>query len=151
VPVGTSFKSSAGNLEKFKYEIAKGTTGGITFIDIIELTPLVNDIKHRVLMFQIPAAVTAMPTGWKNRYYSRSGESLEPLSQEKIDRIRAQAKLDWSRQILDGAELKHLDVEAIKLARENYKTKMNQPHISKEVDEMSDEVFLTHLNQKSIG
>ena len=145
VPVGTNFKTGAGNLEKFKYEIAKKTSDGITFIDIIELFPVANDREHRVLMFQIPAAATGIPTGWNNHYYARSGESLDSLSQHKIDRIRSQERADWSRQILEGAKIEHLDREAIQFARISYKLKMDRSHISEEVDKMSDEEFLAHL------
>ena len=87
--VGTAFKQGdASLLEKFKYEISRDTTDGITFIDIIELYPIVNGEKKRVLMFKVPAAVVGIPTGWKNHYYARAGESLTPLPQYKIDQIR---------------------------------------------------------------
>ena len=37
-PVGTAFKQGASSLlEKFKYEISKESTDGMTFLDIIEL------------------------------------------------------------------------------------------------------------------
>ena len=51
-------------------------------------------------MFKIPAAVTGFPTSWKNHYYARSGESLISLQQYKIDEIRSQERLDWSKQIV---------------------------------------------------
>lgn len=90
-PVGTSFKQGNPSLlEKFKYEIAKETTDGMTFLDIIELFPIYEGEKCRVLMFKIPAAVAGMPTEWKTRYYARSGESLVSLQQYKIDTIRNQ-------------------------------------------------------------
>lgn len=97
--VGTNLKQGDGNLERFKYEIAKNTTGEISFIDIIEIAPIVDGKTYRVLMFQIPAAVTGIPTGWKGNYYARAGESLIPLPQFKIDMIRSQHRLDWSRQL----------------------------------------------------
>lgn len=151
-PVGTSFKhGDPALLEKFKYEIAKETTDGMTFLDIIELSPVYEGKACRVLMFKIPAAVAGMPTEWKTRYYARSGESLVPLQQYKIDTIRNQERRDWSRQILSGATIKHLDKDAISFARKQYKEKMNRPHISAEVDEMSDEEFLTKLKLMSDG
>ena len=79
-PVGTAFKS--GNpelLEKFKYEISKEATDGMTFLDIIELYPVYEGKKKRILMFKVPAANPGMPTEWKTRYYARNGESLVPL------------------------------------------------------------------------
>ncbi|MCD7717432.1 MAG: hypothetical protein LUI39_13490 [Lachnospiraceae bacterium] len=86
-----------------------------------------------------------MPTAWKNRYYSRAGESLVPLPQTKIDIIRRQERLDWSRQIAEGAGIEHLDSEAIALAREKYLEKTNRPHIAEELAGMSDEQFLTKI------
>lgn len=143
--VGTNYKSQKIALEKLKQEIAINTTGGITFMDIFELFPLVNGEEKRVVMFKIPAAVTSIPTGWKNKYYGRNGESLGDLSQEEIDRIRGQKKQDWSKLIVEGATIEHLDKEAINLARENYKKRTSKPHIEDEVNGMSDEEFLTKL------
>ena len=145
-PVGTAFKSGDPTLlEKFKYEISKSTTDGMTFLDIIEVFPVYNGKPCRVLMFKIPAAVAGMPTEWKTRYFARNGESLVPLQQYKIDAIRNQERRDWSRQLLPGATIAHLDKAAIAFAREQYKEKMNRPHITEEVDGMSVEEFLTKI------
>ena len=144
--VGTSFKNGDKSLlERFKYEISRGTANGMTFYDIIEIFPTVNGKEHRVLMFKIPAAATGIPTDWKTNYYERAGESLVPLKQYKIDAIRSQERRDWSKQVLEQAGIEHLDKDAIALAREKYKEKMNQGHISKEVDAMTDEQFLTKI------
>lgn len=151
-PVGTNFKKGApALLEKFKYEIGRETTDGMTFLDIIELSPVYEGSQKRVLMFKIPAAVAGMPTEWKTRYYARSGESLVPLQQYKIDAIRNQQRRDWSRQTLPGAKIEHLDKEAIAFARTKYKEKMNKPHISEEVDGLTDEEFLTKLKLMTDG
>ena len=151
-PVGTAFKQGSPSLlEKFKYEISKETTDGMTFLDIIELYPVFEGLAKRVLMFKIPAAVAGMPTEWKTRYYARNGESLVPLQQYKIDAIRNQQRRDWSRQILHGATIAHLDRAAVAFAREKYKEKMNKPHISEEVDGLTDEEFLTKLKLISEG
>lgn len=151
-PVGTSFKQgSPALLEKFKYEISRETTDGMTFLDIIELFPVYDGQPRRVLMFKIPAAVAGMPTEWKTRYYARNGESLVPLQQYKIDEIRNQQRRDWSRQILQGATINHLDKDALSLARVKYKEKMNQPHISEEIDGLTDEEFLTKLKLMTDG
>lgn len=144
--VGTAYKKGDNSLlERFKYEISRDTTNGMTFYDIIEIFPIVNGKEYRVLMFKIPAAATGIPTDWKTNYYERAGESLVPLKQYKIDAIRSQERRDWSKQALEQATIEHLDKDAVALAREKYKEKMNQEHISKEVDAMSDEQFLTKL------
>lgn len=151
-PVGTAFKSGDLTLlERFKYEIARNTTDGITFLEIIELFPICDGKPCRVLMFKIPAAVVGMPTEWKNRNYARSGESLVPLPQFKVDQIRLQERRDWSKRILEGADIRHLDKDAIRFAREKYKEKMDRPHISEEVDAMTDEEFLTKIKLMKDG
>ncbi|MCD7949179.1 MAG: putative DNA binding domain-containing protein [Erysipelotrichaceae bacterium] len=143
--VGTNFKSGVGLLEKFKYEISKNTNDNMTFIDIIELNPIVNEKAYRVLMFKIPAAITGYPTSWKNRYYARSGESLVLLQQFKIDEIRSQERSDWSKQTIKNSNINHLDKDAIKLAREKYKEKLNGKYVNEEIDSMTDEEFLTKI------
>ena len=144
--VGTAYKKGDNSLlERFKYEISRDTANGMTFYDIIEIFPTVNGKVYRVLMFKIPAAATGIPTDWKTNYYERAGESLVPLKQYKIDAIRSQERRDWSKQVLEQAGIEHLDKDAIALAREKYKEKMNQGHISKEVDVMSDVQFLTKI------
>jgi len=151
-PVGTAFKKGSPSLlEKFKYEISRETTDSMTFLDVIELYPVYEGQARRVLMFKIPAAVAGMPTEWKTRYFARNGESLVPLQQYKIDAIRNQQRRDWSRQILPGATIANLDKDAVAFAREKYKEKMNKPHISEEVDGLSDEEFLTKLKLMTDG
>ena len=145
-PVGTSFKKGNPSLlEKFKYQISKDTTDGMTFLDIIELYPEYEGERKRILMFKIPAAVAGIPTEWKNHYYARNGESLVALQQYKIDQIRNQQRRDWSRLFVPGAGIQHLSKEAIQIARLKYKEKMNRPHITEEVDQLTDEEFLTKL------
>lgn len=142
--VGSDYRNTKG-LDTLKQEISAGTTGAISFIDIYEVFPVVDGETRRVIMFQIPAAVTAIPTGWHDHFYGRNGESLGALSVEELDRIRGQEKKDWSKQTIAEATIEHLDKNAISLAREKYKEKMNKPHISTEVDKMDDVEFLTKL------
>ena len=139
--VGSDYRNTQG-LNTLKHEVAQNTTGAMSFIDIYEIYPVVNGKEKRVVMFQIPAAITAVPTGWKNQEYARDGESLAPLSQEKRERIRRQTFQDWSKQIVKGATIDHLDKNAIQIAREKYKEKIDDVHVSAEVDSMTDEEFL---------
>lgn len=142
--VGSNYRDSSG-LAKLKYEISLNTTGSISFIEIYEIYPVVDNEKKRVILFQIPAAATAIPTGWNDHYYGRYGESLGALTIDEQDRIRGQEKKDWSKQIIPDATINCLDNNAIAVAREQYKEKMNKSHISEEVDNMTDEEFLTKI------
>ena len=144
VIVGSAYRDSKG-LDTLKYEISQGATGGISFIDIFEVFPIVDDNRKRVIMFQIPAAATAAPTGWQNHFYGRNGESLGALSVEELDRIRGQEKKDWSKLVVEDAALEMLDREAVAFARKQYKQSKNRAHISEEIDSMNDLDFLTKL------
>ena len=138
--INTDYREKHG-LETLKHEIAQNTTGGITFTDIFE----VYDGNNRIVMFQIPAAVIFIPTAWNGHYYGRNGESLSYLSLDELDRLRGQARRDWSKQILKSSSIRYLDKDAILVARENYKIKQNREHINAEIDAMNDEEFLTKL------
>ena len=63
-------------------------------------------------------------------------------SQENFEDISIFSK-DWSKQIIPDATIEHLDKSAIAIAREKYKEKMKRSHITEEVDNMTDEEFLT--------
>lgn len=138
--VGTNYREKKG-LDTLKHEISLQTTGGISFVEIYE----VEKEGKRIIMFQIPAATAGIPTGWKDQYYAREGDSLVPLSLEKMDRIRQQSNRDWSKLFVKGATIQHLNKDAISIARNNYKEKMQKPHISQEIDSMSDEEFLAKM------
>ena len=150
--VGTNYKQGDRSLlEKFKYEIARFSTGGITFDEITELELTHEGKVYRVLMFKVPAAATGIPTAWREMYYARAGESLIPLSQDKIDKIRAQERQDWSRQIIPESSIAMLDPDAIRLARTKYKEKLEGPQATEEVDQWTDEEFLTKVKLISDG
>jgi ATP-dependent DNA helicase RecG len=141
---GSDYRDKNG-LEKLKQEISQNTTGRITFIDIFEIYPVVNNKKTRVIMFKIPAANTGIPTGWNNHYYGRNGESLVALQMNKLDEIRGQTRKDWSKQIIEKSSMEMLDKRAIILARNNYRKKANKAHLNEEIKSLSDEEFLTKL------
>lgn len=142
--VGTEYRRNSG-LMKLKQEISMQTTGGLSFVEIYEVYPIVDGEEKRVILMQIPSAVTGIPTGWKDHYYGRNGESLSALSMNEFEQIRRQQNKDWSKQIVNGAGIQHLDKAAIDLARKNYKEKMKKSHIIEAVDEMNDEELLTKL------
>ncbi len=139
--VGSNYRNTEG-LRTLKYEISQNVSGGMSFIDVHEVYPMISGEVRRVVMFQIPAAITAVPTAWKNQEYAREGESLVPLSQEKRERIRRQTFRDWSKQFVKGATIEHLNKDAIAIARAKFKEKIDDEHVSAEVDLLSNEEFL---------
>lgn len=144
--VGTHYKEGRSVLlEQFKGEISKGTTGLITFDEIIELHLASENKLFRVLMFKVPAAATGIPTEWRGRAYGRAGSDLVILQQDKIDRIRSQERYDWSKQLIENSSIACLSKDAIYFAREQFKEKLEDEVAKKEVDTFSDEDFLTKV------
>lgn len=136
--LGTNYLKGIHRVNEIKQDVSVQTTNNISFCEIYET---IEDGK-RILLFEIPAAIRGAPTGWKGHFYARNGESLGPLSLEKIERIRSQeTKNDWSSQICVKATVKDLDLEAIQKAKKGFGQK--NPNISKEeIENWSNEVFL---------
>jgi len=138
--VGTNYKNTRQSLDKLKKDIADHTGDRLTFIEIYEL-PLP---EGRVIMFQVPAAPSGIPTSWKGHYYGREHESLAPLSIQELEYIRNQKYSDWSARVYERLSLKDLDTDALLTARENFKEK--NPKIAPEVDEWDDTAFLNKIS-----
>lgn len=134
--IDTRYKND-NNFNSIKKQVSDNTTDNISFIEIYSLE--INN--NRVIMFQVPAA-SGVPTNWKGFPYGRNGESLVPLSLNKIEQIKATANYDWSRQIIEEANIDNLDPYAIELARKHYKTKYKDTTLAEEVDQLSDIEFL---------
>ncbi len=135
--IGSNYRPDRRSLDKLKHEIARKTTGGITFNEIFE----VQHPEGRVVLFQIPAAPPGIPVAWEGHYYGRDGESLVALNLQEIEIIRRQVvHEDWSSGICEEATLDDLDLKAIQKARENYKKKY--PAQAEEVDSWDHATFL---------
>lgn len=116
--VGSNYKPTRPALDEIKKKVADHTTNRITFDEIYEL---MYDGK-RVVMFQIPAAPQGMPIAYKGHFYGRDGESLVALNLHEIEQIRAQAnaRVDWSAEIVSQATIDDLDPRAIEKARTEF-------------------------------
>lgn len=67
---------------------------------------------HRIVAFQIPPATRGIPTTWNGAAYAREDENTCPLPIDKMDLIRSQVGVDWSKEIVEGASFEDLDPEA---------------------------------------
>ncbi len=135
--IWTNYRTNSVSLHKLKEEIWNKITDRTTFIEIYEVE---KDWK-RVILFQIPPAPRWLPISCDWHYYARNNESLQPLSMEKLDRIRSQSVVeDFSIKICEGATIDDLDTEAIKKARELYSKK--NPEKSEEIKTWDDITFL---------
>lgn len=126
--VGTEFRKQ-GNLQSLKKEIVNGTNERLTFLEIYELTVE----KCRVIAFQIPPAIRGIPTTWQGAAYAREHESICPLPMNKVDLIRSQMGMDWSKEIVEEATIEDLDEDAIKKARELFSKRQSDRKKAQEV------------------
>ena len=126
--VGTEFRKQ-GNLQSLKKEIVNGTNERLTFLEIYELTIE----KCRVIAFQIPPAIRGIPTTWQGAAYARVHESICPLPMNKVDLIRSQIGMDWSKEIVEEATIEDLDEDAIKKARELFSKRQSDRKKAQEV------------------
>lgn len=126
--VGTEFRKQGG-LHNLKKEIVNGTNERLTFMEIYELT--MN--KCRIIAFQIPPAIRGIPTTWQGAAYAREHESVSPLPMNKVDLIRSQIGVDWSKEIVKEASIEDLDEEAIKRARELFSKRQKDRKKAQEI------------------
>jgi ATP-dependent DNA helicase RecG len=135
---GTRYRMEPGSLDSLKHEIANHVSNNLTFVAIYSID---HPAGKRVLLFQIPAALKGMPTGWKGHYFGRDGESLVALNLEEIERIRNQAaEADWTAVICPDATVEDLSPEAIMRAREEYGKR--NPRLADEMHQWDDVAFL---------
>ena len=125
---GTDYRKN-GNLQSLKKEIANNTNERMTFLDIYEITME----KCRIVAFQIPPAMPGIPTTWNGAAWAREHESLVPLPMNKVDLIRSQVGLDWSKEIVNEATIEDLDPEAVAYARKMFFQKQENRKQAKEI------------------
>ena len=133
----THYKTSRASLDDVKKKIADQTTSRLTFDEIYDF----EREGKRVVMFEIPAAPRGIPIAYQGHYYGRDGSSIVALNIHEIETIRKQAiQEDWSRQIVEEADITDLDPNAITRARELY----TSAHADKkeEIEQWDDKVFL---------
>lgn len=118
-----------------KKEIVSGTNERLTFLEIYEI---IID-THRLVAFQIPPAIQGIPTTWHGAAYARENESVCPLPMNKLDLIRSQIGLDWSKEIVNDATIEDLDEEAISYARKMFAQKQGDRKKAQEIlNELTD-------------
>lgn len=141
--VGTEYRKS-GSLQSLKKELAANTNERLTFLEIYET---VLDGK-RIVAFQIPPAIPGIPTTWNGAAFAREHESVSPLAMNKVDLIRSQIGMDWSKEIVEGATLDDLDAEAVSYARQLFARKQRDRVKSQEILETLSDVEV--LNKAGI-
>ena len=125
---GTEFRKQGG-LQSLKKELVNGTNERLTFLEIYELSMH----KCRIIAFQIPPAIRGIPTTWQGAAYAREHESLCPLPMNKVDLIRSQIGMDWSKEIVKEASMEDLDSVAVKKARELFSKRQSDRGKAQEI------------------
>ena len=126
--IGTHYREDGG-LQNLKKEIVNGTNERLTFMEIYEIR--LN--QKRVIVFQIPPAMRGIPTTWNGAAYAREDEHVSPLPMDKVDLIRSQIGVDWSKEIVEDAGMDDLDEEAVKYACELFIKKQKASKKSTEI------------------
>lgn len=126
--VGTEYRKQ-GSLQSLKKELVDRTNERLTFMEIYELTMQ----KFRIVAFQIPPAIRGIPTTWQGAAYAREHESVCPLPMNKVDLIRSQIGMDWSKEIVEDATMEDLDSEAVKRARELFSKRQSDRKNAQEI------------------
>ncbi|MEF2763789.1 MAG: putative DNA binding domain-containing protein [Mediterraneibacter sp.] len=125
---GTEFRKQGG-LQSLKKELVNGTNERLTFLEIYELSMH----KCRIIAFQIPPAIRGIPTTWQGAAYAREHELLCPLPMNKVDLIRSQIGMDWSKEIVKEASVEDLDPAAVKKARELFSKRQSDRGKAQEI------------------
>ena len=125
---GTEFRKHGG-LQNLKKELVNGTNERLTFLEIYE----VYMHKCRIIAFQIPPAIRGIPTTWQGAAYAREHESVCPLPMNKVDLIRSQIGMDWSKEIVKEASLDDLDPMAVQKARELFSKRQSDRRKAQEI------------------
>lgn len=140
--VGTEYRSDPKRLNSIKLQIQNGTGPGLALRSVRVL----QHPDGRVVIFEIPAAPQGIPISWKGHYYARAGESLQPLSMDKIDAIRMQdSSYDWTARVVEDADVGDLSKEALAVARRTFAEKNAARITPEEIAGWNDEEFLKHV------
>lgn len=115
--VGTAHLPTPQSRQSLKHHVQQAIDQGLTIREIYE----VEYEGKRVVLAAIPAAPAGIPISWKGDYRARAGESLAPLSLDKLDQIRNQTiDSDWTAAVIEGATVAELDPAAISRARQGF-------------------------------
>ncbi|UGT64534.1 RNA-binding domain-containing protein [Nocardia asteroides] len=137
--VGTRHLSSLGQQQALKREIQQSTGHRLSLRQIHQL----DRDGRMVVLLEIPAAPRSIPIPWKGHCWARAGESLEPLSDTKLDAIRAQsAETDWTAGVVPEATLGDLDPVALARARQGFAERRDARIPAREVESWDDTTFL---------
>lgn len=89
---------------------------------------VVDHPKGRVLIFEVPSRPVAIPLEFKGKFLMRRGDSLVPMSADKLRRIIAESGKDFSTDICPGLTIDDLDPAAIEDFRKRWTEKSGRSY-----------------------
>jgi len=95
----------------------------------VEVADLVTS-EGRVLSFIVPGRPAGRPLNHKGRYLMRAGSSLQPMSVEQISHILSEAQIDFSADIVPGADTSSFDPAAVEEFRVRWQRKSGRADIA---------------------
>ncbi len=137
--VGTTHLVDGQRRQSLKHHIHQSIDQGLTIREVYEVT---FDGK-RVVLLEVPAAPRGIPISWKGDYRARAGESLVPLTLDKLDEIRRQTiDADWTAVVVPEATMAHLDPLAIARARKGFAERYSPRIAMADIETWDDATFL---------
>ena len=105
----------------------------IWVLDMLHTRVDTEELSHpdgRVVVFTVPSRPVGLPLQLDGVYLMRVGESLRPMSPERLREILAEADPDFSAQICRNASSSDLDGNAIATLRRLWATKSGNPSLT---------------------
>lgn len=138
--VGTTYLVDGQQRQSLKHHVHQSIDQRLTIREVYEVA--IDD--KRVVLLEVPAAPRGIPISWKGDYRARAGESLVPLSLDKLDEIRRQTiGADWTAVVVREATLDHLDSDAIARARQGFTERYAQRIPASAIAAWDDATFLS--------
>lgn len=135
--VGT--KQCAGMLGELESQIYRDTQ---IRPNVYELYEDERNKKGRVLVIDVPGRPVGKLFRFEDVPLMRVGEELKPMSDEMMFSILQEHEPDFSAEICKGITIKDLDPEAIRIMKQKYSVKQQNPDFLT----LSDEQVLSDLN-----
>ena len=102
-------------------------------IERLRLRLDVEEIQHpdgRVLVFQVPPRPIGMPLEYQGAYWMRGGDSLIPMTQDRLRSIFDETGPDFSAEICTAARLDDLAPVAVEALRQLWQRKLPNQDVS---------------------
>jgi ATP-dependent DNA helicase RecG len=137
--VGTSFEE--GNLGALEDAIYERMKIRVRIEEVFEPSGSVID-KKRVIIFNVPSRPVGKMLKFEGVPLMRTGESLREMSDEEIFKILSEQEPDFSEKICNGLTIGDLDPNAIRVMKQKYAEKNENPGF----EGFSDEQALSDLD-----